>query len=55
MSTLVDCVRFIGRNMESSMRVFNFNAKSKYINQRNYEHQLTIYEGNGELYREGKE
>lgn len=44
-SNLVECIRFVGRNMNEKMKVFVFNVKSKYINAKNYEHQLSIYEG----------
>ena len=51
LSNLVECIRFVGRNMDDTMRCFCFTGKNRYIDHNNYEHLLSIYEGNGDVYR----
>ena len=52
LSNLVDCIRFVGRNMVEVMRVFVFNGgRNRYASGKSYDQLLSIYEGNDELFK----
>jgi hypothetical protein len=51
MSEIITCIQYVGRNLCDSLKVFAFSSKNKYINCKNYEHQLSIYETNNEIYK----
>ena len=52
LSNLVDCIRFVGRNMVEVVRVFVFNGgRNRYASGKSYDQLLSIYEGNDELFK----
>lgn len=53
-SELIECVQFVGQQL-SVFRVFTFTAKNKYIHCKLYEHQISLYESNPDIYRYGDE
>lgn len=51
MSEIITCIQYVGRNLCDSFKLFAFASKNKYANSKNYEHQLSIYETNTEIYK----
>jgi hypothetical protein len=42
-SSLMQSIQYVGRHFCNYLRTFSFNSKSKFINGRLFEHQLSIY------------
>jgi hypothetical protein len=51
LSEIIECIQFVGRNLMLTMRPFAFTARSQYVACRTHEHQLSIYEGNSDIYK----
>jgi hypothetical protein len=55
LSEIIECIQFVGRALTFPMRTFAFSARSQHVNSRAYEHQLSIYEGNSDIYKSVEE